>query len=285
MEQTESKKYCVYIHITPSDKVYIGQTSTNPNDRWQNGKGYKKQVFYNAIIKYGWDNIKHKILFDSLTKEEALEKEIELISYYKSNDKRYGYNISPGGEDGHNNLWNDIEYKEAQIRERKERWKNTNFVEKHKESMKIAMSKSSYKEKQASHTKNRWKDGEFNDVFCRKVLCLETGIIYESITNASKLTGICRTNIGKCCNKQMLSAGGCHWIFYDNKDYTEEERLQIIDDLGCGKGIKIICVETGKKYNSIKEAAKDVCGDNSSIGKALKGKQKTANGYHWRYEK
>ena len=41
MEQTESKKYCVYIHITPSDKVYIGQTSTNPNDRWQNGAAYK----------------------------------------------------------------------------------------------------------------------------------------------------------------------------------------------------------------------------------------------------
>lgn len=44
-----------------------------------------------------------------------------------------------------------------------------------------------------------------------------------------------------------------------------------------------MCVETGIKYNSIKEAAKDLDTDNSSIGKVLKGIRKTAAGFHWVY--
>lgn len=74
---SEGNNYCVYKHTSPSGKVYIGQTSINPLDRWQNGKGYKKQAFYNAIKKYGWENIKHEILYDNLTKEEATKKKLK----------------------------------------------------------------------------------------------------------------------------------------------------------------------------------------------------------------
>lgn len=92
--------YCVYKHTFPNNKVYIGITSLNPLRRWkQNGMGYKGQRFvFNAILKYGWDNIKHEILYSNLTKEEACQKEIELIAEYKSNNRKYGYNISIGGE-------------------------------------------------------------------------------------------------------------------------------------------------------------------------------------------
>lgn len=93
-----SKKYYVYRHTCPNGKVYIGITGRNPSVRWANGKGYSNSYFYNAISKYGWQNIKHEILFDSLTKEEAEAKEIELIAEHKSNHKEYGYNIAVGGE-------------------------------------------------------------------------------------------------------------------------------------------------------------------------------------------
>ena len=50
--------YCIYRHISPSGKVYIGQTCQDPNKRWLNGKGYKKSTIFNrAIEKYGWSNI------------------------------------------------------------------------------------------------------------------------------------------------------------------------------------------------------------------------------------
>lgn len=90
--------YTVYMHVTPSKKIYIGITRQKPVKRWLNGKGYQGQdYFYNAILKYGWDNIEHKILFTGLTKAEAEEKEIELIAQYKSNVRECGYNIQNGG--------------------------------------------------------------------------------------------------------------------------------------------------------------------------------------------
>lgn len=90
--------YCVYKHTFPNDKVYIGITSMNPLKRWASGKGYRNQPrVYNAILKYGWPNIKHEILLDGLSKGEAEQKEIELIAYYKSNQRDFGYNIDNGG--------------------------------------------------------------------------------------------------------------------------------------------------------------------------------------------
>lgn len=90
--------YKVYKHTFPNNKVYIGITIQNPNERWLNGKGYHHNNYMiNAIKKYGWENVKHEILFNDLTKEEAVQKEIELIAFYKSNQREYGYNIESGG--------------------------------------------------------------------------------------------------------------------------------------------------------------------------------------------
>lgn len=95
----ENKKWKVYMHKTPSEKVYIGITSEeNINRRWKNGYGYKGQLFYLAIEKYGWNNIRHIIIAENLTREKALLMEQKLIEKYKSNDPKYGYNQTKGGE-------------------------------------------------------------------------------------------------------------------------------------------------------------------------------------------
>lgn len=93
--------YSVYKHTCPNGKIYVGITSKSPARRWESGCGYKdNEYFYRAIQKYGWANISHEILFGGLTKEEAEQKEIELIAQYKSNQREYGYNHSTGGEKG-----------------------------------------------------------------------------------------------------------------------------------------------------------------------------------------
>lgn len=67
------KEYCVYMHTFPNGKVYIGQTKQNPKYRFKNGNGYKGCTYvYSAIKKYGWENIKHEILIDNLSREEVL---------------------------------------------------------------------------------------------------------------------------------------------------------------------------------------------------------------------
>lgn len=90
--------YKIYKHTSPSGKVYIGQTRCKyVSNRWgRNGAGYITcPAFYHAIQKYGWDNIKHEVLFEGLTKEEADKIEIERIAFYK--EKGISYNIDNGG--------------------------------------------------------------------------------------------------------------------------------------------------------------------------------------------
>lgn len=90
--------FTVYIHIFPNGKVYIGITKQKVNLRWRGGSGYRSQpLMQNAIQKYGWENIKHEIIADGLTQEEACQIEIDLIKQYDSTNREKGYNISFGG--------------------------------------------------------------------------------------------------------------------------------------------------------------------------------------------
>lgn len=98
-------KWKLYRHTTPVIKYYYGITNAdNPNKRWLNGLGYRTQtVFFRAIIKYGWDNIKHEIIAENLTLEEAKKLEKEYIKKDKTNVREYGhsangYNMTEGGD-------------------------------------------------------------------------------------------------------------------------------------------------------------------------------------------
>ena len=95
--------YWVYIHTCKANgKKYVGiTTKTKPEYRWgKNGEGYLyNDHFRSAILKHGWDNFEHEV-FEVDSKEEMYRKEVELISFYHSNDPRYGYNHSVGGECG-----------------------------------------------------------------------------------------------------------------------------------------------------------------------------------------
>lgn len=102
------RDYKIYMHTSPSNKVYIGQTSQDLKRRC--GKGgigyltktkkweYMQPAFANAILKYGWENFKHEILMDGLTADEANYYEEKLIKEYDSTNPKKGYNIKPGGK-------------------------------------------------------------------------------------------------------------------------------------------------------------------------------------------
>ena len=58
------RDYTVYLHINKvNKKVYVGITSMRVENRWREGKGYKKcEIMNKAILKYGWSNFEHIIL-------------------------------------------------------------------------------------------------------------------------------------------------------------------------------------------------------------------------------
>lgn len=100
----EEKVWKVYMHIVTKelsgydyDKYYIGITSQRPERRWRNGEAYKNNdYFYNAIKKYGWNNIKHIIVYENLLCEDACKIEKDLIKQFNSKSP-YGYNNDNGG--------------------------------------------------------------------------------------------------------------------------------------------------------------------------------------------
>jgi hypothetical protein len=65
VEKIEDRRWCVYMHTSPSNKAYIGITCQKPSERWGvNGSAYcrgTQQRFQYAIEKYGWDNFEHVI--------------------------------------------------------------------------------------------------------------------------------------------------------------------------------------------------------------------------------
>lgn len=95
----EEANQCVYMHISPTGKRYIGRCAC-PRTRWRsNGSGYKyNSLFWADIQQYGWDNFEHIILAENLDKTTATQLESELIHQYKTIYPENGYNQLTGGK-------------------------------------------------------------------------------------------------------------------------------------------------------------------------------------------
>lgn len=216
------------MHTSPSNKRYIGITSQSPERRWRkNGAGYKNHVyFWNAIKKYGWDNFKHEILFKGLTKEEAEQKEIELIAYYNSNNEDYGYNLSSGGESGSKGYKYTNEQRKRMSENRKGE-KNGMYGKRHTEEtieknrvahLKENLSENTiYKMSVAKMGKKRNPESIKKQVEVRsnKVICLETSVVYNGTKEAGRLNNIDPSCIAKVCRGERKTAGGFHWRYGD----------------------------------------------------------------------
>lgn len=86
------------MHIFPNNKKYIGVTRNKLDKRFgKNGSQYQAKRIKNAIQKYGWINIKHIILEDKLSYEDAIKLESFYIDMYQTNLKAFGYNKNRGG--------------------------------------------------------------------------------------------------------------------------------------------------------------------------------------------
>lgn len=87
------RNYTIYVHIFPDGKRYVGCTCTSVKLRWNGGLGYERQKkVFSAILKFGWNNIRHYIIMENLSREEALLYESAFIHSWKTYTKSKGYN-------------------------------------------------------------------------------------------------------------------------------------------------------------------------------------------------
>lgn len=49
----------------------------------------------------------------------------------------------------------------------------------------------------------------------RKVICVETGVIYDSTVDAGKKARLSPSHISECCNGRRYSTGGYRWRYLD----------------------------------------------------------------------
>ena len=237
--------YILYKHTCPNGKVYIGITGM-PFERrcGKDGRGYAKNpLFSKAIQKYGWQNIRHEILYRGLTKAQAERKEIELIAEHKSNQREHGYNVSSGGESGTAGVKMDlltrIKMSEAH--------KGKNLSDEHKNNLSLSRKGCSFtvehrqKLSEAKKGKYRGADNPWygkhptedtrakmreshlgkqtgaNNPKSRSVCQLDKRGnvigIYDCIADAYRKTGISQSHIGGVCRQERKTAGGYMWRY------------------------------------------------------------------------
>ena len=249
MEQTnDERKYCVYRHVFPNGKCYIGITSQKLKRRWRNnGEGYKitkkngeyyQPLMARAINKYGWENVKHEILFDGLNLEEASRIEQICILLFRSTDIRFGYNLTSGGE--------------------------------HYVPNKVT------REKLSQVLKGR----RLKPDCLKPVICIELNKIWDGIVDASKETNIMHQLISHACSGKCKTIGGYHWIYVE--DFSIENIKRKLMKKDDDRQVSVVCIETGNVYEKILDATNDMDINFVSISRCLSGKCKTAGGYHWR---
>lgn len=140
----------VWIRLDKNEVFYVGKGS---NNRYKD-MSMRNKYFLNVVNKIGMDNIEIKIIEDNLTEDEAFEKEILYIEYYKNNENHLT-NMTKGGEGSSN--WYEFLSEEEKERHRE---KSRSFVGRtHSEKTKRKMSESA---------KGRKWDEEHKKMFSEK---------------------------------------------------------------------------------------------------------------------
>jgi len=239
-KRPEKNNFCIYVLSFPNGKKYIGQTCQNPNRRWRNGSGYIEcPAVNNAINKYGWENVKHEVIAEHLSHQQANQIEIALIAYHKTTDKRYGYNIQKGGTSGRDGLKN-TEEQNRKIAESKKKPvygfdKDTKKLVFFFNSISEAAEKTGATRQEIGKCCNRkayssggyiWRhskneplddyDHGSGRIKAVRMLDKHTGQVidqFQSVSEAEKRTGIFHQHISKCAGGKRKSAGGYAWQY------------------------------------------------------------------------
>lgn len=265
--------YCVYCHRNKvNNKVYIGITN-NIRNRWRNGKGYAdghNPLFSKAIAKYGWDGFEHIILHSGISLEEAKELEQKYIAEYKSNVYRYnnpsyGYNLTDGGE-GFAGVDRSGD-------------KNSFYGRHHSEETKKILSDIRIGYKNPFYGR-KLSDEEIHrlvDTKKREVICVTTGEIFESASDAGRHFGISQSAISQCCNGKNNRVHGMVFRYTDNQDLVVAHKRN--------SPKPVLCQETGIVYPTTVAAAKATGAKQAAIWDCCNNRRKaiSTGGYTWRY--
>lgn len=280
------KIYGVIYKITNkiNGKIYIGQTTEGFDRRYRKDfcklhDGYLK----NAINKYGVDNFDFcKILDVAFSKTELDIKERHYIKLYNSNNKIYGYNLTEGGQ----NASSYQNKTEEEMKIIKNKISKSNKISQNRPKTKALHSKNS-KQYWANLTEE--EKIELGRKIGKKVVCLITGEVFETVIEASKYYNIDNSSICTCCNmrKDKKTCGKLSdgtklvWLYYEDYIKLSKDEIEMLILERTRKrrtNVPVICLTTIKVFDSIKEAS-EYYNCNKSVLSAHCKKRKNKKGY------
>lgn len=149
-----------------------------------------------------------------MTKQQACDKEIELIASYQTTNSDFGYNLHAGGGmpptmcGKDNPFYGDHRFAGEN---------HPMYGKKHSEETKKKMSQNHRdvkKEKNPFYGDHRFAGK--NHPNAKAVVCIETDTIYDTVSEAERQTGVPRSNIAKQIKGLIAHAGGYHWRYLTN---------------------------------------------------------------------
>ena len=239
--------WTVYVHINKiNKKKYVGITSTDVTIRWKKGYGYSDRLpIGRAFRKYGWNSFYHIILFTDLTETTAKQIEKHLIMIWRTQDRRYGYNITSGGDGVVG--WHpskETRKKQSKSATNLKRYgnKNPNYGHKWSDEQRRLASQKHKKENLSEETLRKMSlsaskrfgadnpfYGKHHSEETKQILSKlrkRTVLMYDidgnfitefdSIKKASESTHINKTGISNCCREKTKTSGGYIWKYKEN---------------------------------------------------------------------
>lgn len=194
--------YIYKIKNLVNDKVYIGQTTQPPKNRWNshlsllNRNKHDNPHLQHSFNKYGKDNFKFLVLNYATTKEVLDKLEDDYIIQYNCLHRKHGYNLLSGGSRG-----------------------------KHSEESKLKMSKS-----RKGEDNSRWNhDIDNNYIKDLRLKGYSIPIIAQKVNMSNtgvhqRLQLIFGKNIPKSTIRTISDTGGINRIYIDIKDIEYQIR-------------------------------------------------------------
>lgn len=243
MTESQSKIYGIVYCVknVVNGKKYIGQTIQSLTARKKDHKAsickHPHLLISKAYKKYGFENFEWTVLYEASSRSDLDRAEKKLIQEHNTFSPA-GYNMTTGGE-GAGHLPVTVEKirtilqnrrvtkKTRQLLSRSLKGKYTGnqasfFGKKHTEETKRKMSEAqkgdknhNYGKKATRETRHKMSESHKGENHWNNhpVICIETGEIFLSASDAMQKTNIDNSSIIKCCKKIRKTAGGYTWKY------------------------------------------------------------------------
>jgi group I intron endonuclease len=241
----------IYKIVSPSNKIYIGQTRNLKNriSKYINAKCHLQRHLYFSLLKYGWDNHQLEILENlepECSQDLLNEREIFWYNHYFNlgyemmNIKQPGLNgklssetkilISNSLKGEKNPMFNKTHSKEAKEKISRARKKYTGvnhplYGKARSDKTKLLLREANLGKVVAENIKNKIsntlkgikRSEEFKKKHCKPIIQKTLNGVFirewDSIKEASKTLNISNGNISNCCSGRIKTFKGYVWAY------------------------------------------------------------------------